>query len=425
MPDTQSQNPTPLYASTQLRPAVVRKNPRQQGTATTYRRTNMALPTFNMTQLKGASVDLTTVGTYTTHETEPEGELTTIVEIPNKQELHKKTQAFGGKRHVSKARITDRDVEYLEFLGNFPAATAEILSILFTRRATRFNEADTITSLDTIYKRLDKMKKLGVVEFYRNPISGEKHYSITKYGLQMMGVLGYNTDGMSRLDGLSLERLNHTTQIARAAATLVSPKKFYPNVDFPPIKVSELVSEQQMRVDFAPIKQALQLKDRRDGDGNYGNWRYNELKKQISFIKNNQLDWENFIESSPALLTVGHPKTHDERLKDCHQPDLAVVPEGRTAPRSENILVEVELSKKGWQSYTEILATFAEEFKNPFVYSRAIYFTTIPQLDKTLRKIDQQNGFGLFEKGQLLVLPLVDRDGKKIDPKAKIYIGRS
>ena len=124
-------------------------------------------------------------------------------------------------------------------------------------------------------------------------------------------------------------------------------------------------------------------------------------------------------------MTVGHPKTHDERLKDCHQPDLAVVPEGRTAPRSENILVEVELSKKGWQSYTEILATFAEEFKNPFVYSRAIYFTTIPQLDKTLRKIDQQNGFGLFEKGQLLVLPLVDRDGKKIDPKAKIYIGRS
>ena len=71
----------------------------------------MSLPTFNMTQLKGASVDLTTVGTYTTHETEPEGELTTIVEtpkpIPNKQELHKKTQAFGGKRHVSKARITD------------------------------------------------------------------------------------------------------------------------------------------------------------------------------------------------------------------------------------------------------------------------------------------------------------------------------
>ena len=50
----------------------------------------MALPTFNMPQLKGETVDLTTVGTYTTHETEPEGELTTIVEIPNKQELHKK-----------------------------------------------------------------------------------------------------------------------------------------------------------------------------------------------------------------------------------------------------------------------------------------------------------------------------------------------
>jgi len=389
----------------------------------------MSLPTFNMTQLKGASVDLTTVGTYTTHETEPEGELTTIVEtpkpIPNKQELHKKTQAFGGKRHVSKARITDRDVEYLEFLGNFPAATAEILSILFTRRATRFNEADTITSLDTIYKRLDKMKKLGVVEFYRNPISGEKHYSITKYGLQMMGVLGYDTTGMSRLDGLSLERLNHTTQIARAAATLISPKKFYSDVDFPQLKVNELVSEQKMRADFAPIKQSLQVKNRIDGDGNYGDWRHNELKKQLSDIKNNRLTWDSFIVSSPSLLTVGHPKTHDERLKDCHQPDIAVVPAGRTTPRSENILVEVELSRKSWQEYTEILATFAEEFNNPFVYNRGIYFTTIPQLNKILRAVDQQNGFGLFDKGQLLVLPLVDRDGKKIDPKAKIYIGRS
>lgn len=389
----------------------------------------MSLPTFNMTQLKGASVDLTTVDTYTTHETEPEGELTTIVEtpkpIPNKQELHKKTQAFGGKRHVSKARITDRDVEYLEFLGNFPAATAEILSILFTRRATRFNEADTITSLDTIYKRLDKMKKLGVVEFYRNPISGEKHYSITKYGLQMMGVLGYDTTGMSRLDGLSLERLNHTTQIARAAATLISPKKFYSDVDFPQLKVNELVSEQKMRADFAPIKQSLQVKNRIDGDGNYGDWRHNELKKQLSDIKNNRLTWDSFIVSSPSLLTVGHPKNHDERLKDCHQPDIAVVPAGRTTPRSENILVEVELSKKGWNSYTEILATFAEEFNNPFVYNRGIYFTTIPQLNKILRAVDQQNGFGLFDKGQLLVLPLVDRDGKKIDPKAKIYIGRS
>ncbi|MCG7370389.1 hypothetical protein MHK70_08265 [Cutibacterium avidum] len=382
-----------------------------------------------MTQLKGASVDLTTVGTYTTHETEPEGELTTIVEtpkpIPNKQELHKKTQAFGGKRHVSKARITDRDVEYLEFLGNFPAATAEILSILFTRRATRFNEADTITSLDTIYKRLDKMKKLGVVEFYRNPISGEKHYSITKYGLQMMGVLGYDTTGMSRLDGLSLERLNHTTQIARAAATLISPKKFYSDVDFPQLKVNELVSEQKMRADFAPIKQSLQVKNRIDGDGNYGDWRHNELKKQLSDIKNNRLTWDSFIVSSPSLLTVGHPKTHDERLKDCHQPDIAVVPAGRTTPRSENILVEVELSRKSWQEYTEILATFAEEFNNPFVYNRGIYFTTIPQLNKILRAVDQQNGFGLFDKGQLLVLPLVDRDGKKIDPRARIYIGRS
>lgn len=389
----------------------------------------MSLPTFNMTQLKGASVDLTTVGTYTTHETEPEGELTTIVEtpkpIPNKQELHKKTQAFGGKRHVSKARITDRDVEYLEFLGNFPAATAEILSIVYTRRATRFNEADTITSLDTIYKRLDKMKKLGVVEFYRNPISGEKHYSITKYGLQMMGVLGYDTTGMSRLDGLSLERLNHTTQIARAAATLISPKKFYSDVDFPQLKVNELVSEQKMRADFAPIKQSLQVKNRIDGDGNYGDWRHNELKKQLSDIKNNRLTWDSFIVSSPSLLTVGHPKTHDERLKDCHQPDIAVVPAGRTTPRSENILVEVELSRKSWQEYTEILATFAEEFNNPFVYNRGIYFTTIPQLNKILRAVDQQNGFGLFDKGQLLVLPLVDRDGKKIDPRARIYIGRS
>ena len=129
--------------------------------------------------------------------------------------------------------------------------------------------------------------------------------------------------------------------------------------------------------------------------------------------------------SSPSLLTVGHPKTHDERLKDCHQPDIAVVPAGRTTPRSENILVEVELSRKSWQEYTEILATFAEEFNNPFVYNRGIYFTTIPQLNKILRAVDQQNGFGLFDKGQLLVLPLVDRDGKKIDPKAKIYIGRS
>lgn len=389
----------------------------------------MSLPIFNMTQLKGASVDLTTVGTYTTHETEPEGELTTIVEtpkpIPNKQELHKKTQAFGGKRHVSKARITDRDVEYLEFLGNFPASTAEILSIVYTRRATRFNEADTITSLDTIYKRLDKMKKLGVVEFYRNPISGEKHYSITKYGLQMMGVLGYDTTGMSRLDGLSLERLNHTTQIARAAATLISPKKFYSDVDFPQLKVNELVSEQKMRADFAPIKQSLQVKNRIDGDGNYGDWRHNELKKQLSDIKNNRLTWDSFIMSSPSLLTVGHPKTHDERLKDCHQPDIAVVPAGRTTPRSENILVEVELSRKSWQEYTEILATFAEEFNNPFVYNRGIYFTTIPQLNKILRAVDQQNGFGLFDKGQLLVLPLVDRDGKKIDPRARIYIGRS
>ena len=123
------------------------------------------------------------------------------------------------------------------------------------------------------------------------------------------------------------------------------------------------------------------------------------------------------------LWTLGFKQREGSIRKAVHQPDLAArVPAPAGGVRSQNLLIEVELSKKNWKEYEAILATLAAELKEGLTYGRAIYFTIGTQIPTLLKKVDISGNLGLINTGKLLILPLKHRDGTPYSDNRRIKL---
>jgi hypothetical protein len=194
-----------------------------------------------------------------------------------------------------------------------------------------------------------------------------------------------------------------------------------------------------MRTFYDPIKRKLEDERGKGQRGSFADWRAKRLlailsetkaaveaagdddrkRKTAAFLR-----WSSLIERHPELLTLGLPRTESDAGKLVYQPDLAVLrDERRTGPKTQNLLIEVELSKKSWTAYDAILSTLAAELSKPYVYERAVYFYVGTQIPTLIKKVDAAGEYDLIKSGRLVLMPLTDRNGKEIELQKRIEKG--
>lgn len=131
----------------------------------------------------------------------------------------------------------------------------------------------------------------------------------------------------------------------------------------------------------------------------------------------------DLIEAHPVLLTLGMPRVEGIKGKAVYQPDLAInLDQNRTAAKSSNLLVEIELTRKSFEAYDAILRTIKAETDRPYVYARAVYFTIGKSVENLLRKVDTAGDYGLFASGRLIVLPITHRDGTPVQLNRRVVV---
>lgn len=330
------------------------------------------------------------------------------------------------RKGTPRARITDADARILAFLGHFPAADAEALSLLNIARATNFGTSGgTITSVATTERRLAKLIKLGAVRKERQPATGIYSYGVEDKGFAAAREYGYDMDHARSLVGISYSRLTHYRMIALVAAQLASPAGYFrETLGIEPVELEQLISENDMRAGYEPARQLMKERKEKKLTHDFGAWRQKKLDDTLKILGEGRFEWRDLIESHPVFLTLGQPQVDNTRAKAVHQPDLAVnLDTNRENHWANNLLIEVELSKKDRDEYTRILATLRAELDKPYIYRRAVYFTIGTQVEKILREIDAEEKFNLFDRNKLIVLPLTHRDGSLVAQKKRITVG--
>lgn len=324
------------------------------------------------------------------------------------------------RRGTPRARITELDAKILAFVGKFPGADAEALSILNFKQASPTSPAGNgFPSIHAIESRIRKLKKLGTIESYRHAGTGVTSYSLTKEGFGYARDYGYQMDGGRTLSGISVERLNHYRIIAHVAAQLTSPGAFFEqNLGISPVELSALVSENEMRASFQPAKNFLKDQKAAGKPNDFAKLRSHRIGQAFKAAESGSYSWSELVERNPVLFTVG------QAAKSVYQPDLAVNLD-RTNRRDQwghNLIVEVELSKKSRDAYESILRTIKAETESAPVYSQAVYFTIGNGVGKILREIDKQHELGLFASNRLVVLPVLHRDGTPLQLHKRIVL---
>lgn len=340
-------------------------------------------------------------------------------------------QGFGkGKPNPRKgtprARITQRDIPIVYFLGHFPGADAEACSMLNTAKVMSFGDktvGGALTSVATTKNRLDKLRRLGVVDWYRNPLTGDHSYGLTPVGLAAASEFGLPMEHGRSLRGLSVSRLPHYRAIALVAAKFTSPAGYFKRAGIDPVPLEKLVSENAMRAAYEPVKAELKALKEASRSHDFGKWRAAKKDEVMALVNESKLSPSEILDAYPVLLTLGQPQGNGVMAKPVHQPDMVVNLDSDRTAHAKSIFIEVERTPKTHDEYRRILATYNAELKSRDIGQRVLYFTLGTQVQTILKKIDTDEGYGLFESGKLIVLPLTDRNGKKLAQTARITIG--
>jgi len=330
------------------------------------------------------------------------------------------------RKGTPRARITERDIPIVYFLGHFPGADVETCSMLSTAKEMTFGTKKVgggLTSVATTRTRLDKLRRLGVVDWYRNPLTGDHSYGLTPAGLASLTSIGLPMSHGRSLRGLSVSRLPHYRAVALVAAKFASPAGYFKRVGIDPVPLEKLVSENAMRAAYEPVKAELKAEKEAGRSHDFGKWRAEKKAEVMALVTENKLSRTEILDAYPVLLTLGQQQGKGVIAKPVHQPDMVVNLDSDRDEHAKSILIEVERTPKSHDEYRRILATYSAELKSRDIAKRVFYFTLGTQVQTILKKIDADEGYRLFESGQLTVLPLTDRNGKKLSSTARITIG--
>jgi len=322
-------------------------------------------------------------------------------------------------------RVTEVDARMLAHLGQFRCADEHTLSQL---QLARYNpgtrtSGTKLMAEGTVVSRLKKLKRLGMVTAFKNPVNSKKLWQATDAGIAAARGFGFlerdDAVAWGGADSMGFALISHYDAISLVAALLVSPLSPYKEI-VGEVSVDELISETEIRRAQKPIAQRLFEEGKSKGDKqSFGDWRAKKLAEVLDAVRRKDLDVADVLDFYPELWTLGQPKG-DLPVKETHWPDLVISREdGRTTPRSQSIGVEVELTLKNTADLVAILRTIALELEAPLVYGRFVYFGPA-KVEKKLRKLDAIHGFKLFESGKLTFVPLTDGAGVPVVYNARV-----
>lgn len=324
---------------------------------------------------------------------------------------------------VPRGRVTESNARLLAFAGMFPGADCEAFSVLNVSQSSRFGEGGGLHTVGSTDQYLRKLYNLKALEKFRDASSGVTSYGLSKLGVTYAREFDYDLAHEAPLDGISLERLKHYRMIAHVAAQFASPGGFFKeSLGIAPVELDQLISEHEMRAAFTPVQRKLSENKKQGKSNDYGKLRVDLLKRALGEVQEGRIEWGDLLTAYPVLYTLGFPRREATKLKHVHQPDLVINLDQDRKQKAQNILVEVELSKKSWDEYDAILATLKAELEKPYVYARAVYFTIGSGVETLLRKVDKSGEYGLFDSGKLVVLPICDRDGEPLRPNNRVRV---
>lgn len=339
------------------------------------------------------------------------------------------------KLGTPRGRVTARNARLLAFIGMFPGADAETLSILNVSEPSRFSAGGNLQAVESTKQYLRKLYNLKAVDKFRDASTGVTSYGLTELGVAYAREFDYEVTHKASLDNIALSRLKHYRMIAHVAAQFASPGGFFQeSLSVEPVELEELISEHEMRAAFTPVQRQLSENKKKGKSNDYGKLRIELLRSAFEDAQAGRIALSDLLEAQPVLYTLGFSRGrtikhegHDGRvwetpLKRVHQPDLVINLDKDRKKKAQNLLVEVELSKKSWNEYDSILATLKAELDKSYVYERAVYFTIGSGVDTLLRKVDATGDYGLFSSGKLTVLPICDRDGEPLQPKNRVRV---
>lgn len=322
-----------------------------------------------------------------------------------------------------RGRVTARNARLLAFIGMFPGADAETLSILNVTEPSHFSAGGNLQAVESTKQYLRKLYNLKAVDKFRDASTGITSYGLTELGVAYAREFDYDLTHKASLDGISLERLKHYRMIAHVAAQFASPGEFFTeSLGVEPVELEQLISEHEMRAAFTPVQRQLSENKKKGKSNDYGKLRIDLLRSALEDAQAGRIALSDLLQAQPVLYTIGFPRREASKLKYVHQPDLVINLDANRERKAQNILVEVELSKKSWNEYDSILATLKAELDKPYVYARAVYFTIGSGVETLLRKVDTAVDYGLFSSGKLTVLPICDRDGEPLQANNRVRV---
>lgn len=336
------------------------------------------------------------------------------------------TVPLNPKPNHNQKRITAGNALLIAFIGKFPGATSAACSLIAARQDRAAQGELVLPTVKGTDKRLRKLLDFGVITRHRSRTTGIAHYGITDLGLTSAWSYGYGVDHSTKLSDKSKTRVTHYELIAMVAAQFMSPTGWFRDtLGIEPVGLDQLISENEMRAAYEPVKEELKRRKKKDGDSDdFGKWRNTELTAALSEVNSHRVALSDVPVVRPALLTIGQPQRDGAETKAVHQPDLAVLIDSPgDGLRSSNLMVEVERSRKSWAEYHSILKTIKMELEHGFIYDRAVYFTLGTQVETLLRKVDARGKFNLFDSGRLVVLPIVDENNEPIKEQSRIGLG--
>lgn len=343
------------------------------------------------------------------------------------------------RRGTPRARATEIDAKILSHCAQWPACTADAVSVLHRTAMNQISNGDLMT-VGGAEVRLAKLQKMGLIEKDR-ALDGSIVWGTTDAGIHAARQHGYLLDDhavtKNGFRDMSYGMMDHFRYIGLVAALLKSPEGFFKDtLNLDPISPEQLISESQIRREQQWVSKMLTEeakasdKTARDGDNLFGAWRTKTLAKAISEVNAGKLALNEIVERYPELRTLGQPpiKITDEQgnpvdkpVKGTHFPDLVVDFEAnRTTKTSSSIAFEIELSRKSNRELEAILRTYAKEFEHSLIYGHVVYPVINMVFEKRLRQIDKWNDFGLFDRGLITVIPITDRWGTLAKLKKKV-----
>lgn len=333
-----------------------------------------------------------------------------------------KGRKFPNRVGTPRARVTDKDEVLLAFLGKLQVARADALTqLLMAEKAPNGRGSKNIVAISTVEARLEKLKKLGMVESFFRP-GLEPVWSVTEHGGAFAQIRGYLTsDGEwnpKTAADIKSNDMTHRLAVSHVAAQLTSPRGYFKELlKLNPVPFENLISEYALRRWKTVIHNDLRAIDAERGAPvmKSGGYRTERLRKAVNEVEAGLIEWEDLLEFYPDLWTLGEAdKTAAEGyVRSEHYPDLVVSREaGRTGEKSKSFFVEVELNKKSQDVYEKILRTYANEFEHGLVYCRVLYFTNSTEVKNLITKVDKRHSFGLLKSGRLVFAPIKARDGR-------------